>query len=490
MNPPEGFMMRRVDAESVETLERAVGAGNVLADPEMTVGYGTAWAARDGVVPAAVVRPRDAAETSEVLRICAAGGQAVVLQGGNTGMVRGGVPASGDEVVLSTQRMDSIGEIDAESLQVVVGAGVTLEALQERLAGQGLELPVDLASRSQASIGGMAATNAGGSRAFRHGTMRHHVIGVEAVLADGSVIERLGGVMKDATGYDWPSVLVGSEGTLALITRVRLRLRRAERSRAAALIPVDSIGGGLALAVALRDRGCGLEAAEFVMPGALGLVCEELGLRPPFGGTDGRTVVLVECRAHEGAFEALIGSLRDLAVSADTAIADGGDADRLWRYREGLGEALTRPGAAARAAGRRARGAGTGGVRRGRRERPSLPLRPPSRRQRAREPRGGRRGTPTRGRTGGARVRPRPRRQHRGRAWDRAGEGRLARHRSLRRRHRRDARGEGRPRPHWLTRPRRPPATRLMGRKCAISWLFGPSTWKGRGSLAVRSSFG
>jgi FAD/FMN-containing dehydrogenase len=334
-------MMRRVDAELLGALERVVGDGGVLSDPEVTVGYGTAWAAREGVVPAAVVLPRDAAEASAVLRICAAAGQGVVLQGGNTGMVRGGVPASGDEVVLSTQRMSSIGAVDAESMQVVVGAGVTLEALQERLSAEGLEVAVDLASRSQATVGGMAATNAGGSRAFRHGTMRRQVVGVEAVLADGSVVERLGGVMKDATGYDWPSVLVGSEGTLALITRLRLRLRPVERSRAAALVPVDSIGDGLALAVALRDRPCGLEAAEFVMPGALRLVCEELDLRPPFDQADERPVVLVEARAHEGAFDALVGALRDLSVPADTAVAEGSDADRLWRYREGLGEALT-----------------------------------------------------------------------------------------------------------------------------------------------------
>ena len=106
--------------------------------------------------------------------------------------------------MLSTGRMDSIEEVDRESLQVIVGAGTTLEALQARLEPEGLELPLDLGARSQATLGGMAATNAGGARAFRHGTMRRHVTGVEAVLADGAVVERLGGVLKDSTGYDWP----------------------------------------------------------------------------------------------------------------------------------------------------------------------------------------------------------------------------------------------------------------------------------------------
>jgi len=320
-------------------LEEAVGVGDVLTDPEVTVGYGTPWAAADGVVPRAVVRPGDADEAAAVLRACAARGARVVLQGGNTGMVRGGVPASAGEVVLSTARMNAIGEIDRESLQVVVGAGTTLEELQARLEPEGLELPLDLGARSQATLGGMAATNAGGARAFRHGTMRRHVAGVEAVLADGTVVERLGGVMKDSTGYDWPSVLVGSEGTLALITRLRLRLRRIERSRAAALVPVDSLAQGLALAVALRDRPAGLEAAEFVLPGTLRLVCDELDLRPPF---DARILVLLESRAAAGAYELLVEALGEHPEAEDAVLAEGADAVGLWRYREGTGEALAR----------------------------------------------------------------------------------------------------------------------------------------------------
>jgi FAD/FMN-containing dehydrogenase len=357
-------------------LGELVGAGHVLTDAEVTVGYGTAWAADEGVVPAMVVLPGDAAEAGAVLRACGEAGVAVVLQGGNTGLVRGGVPAGEGEVVLSTRRMSSIEEVDEESLQVVVGAGVTLETLQARLAPLGLELPIDLAARSQATVGGMAATNAGGARAFRHGTMRRLVVGIEAVLADGSVVERLGGVMKDSTGYDWPSLLVGSEGTLALITRLRLRVRRVERSRAAALVPVDSVGAGLGLATGLRDAGAGLEAAEFVMPGALRLVRDALDLPDPFrgaersdrgreagaekatgaerlpservaaaepaGAADGRPLVLLESRAAEGALELLAGALANRPEAADAVLAEGAETARLWRYREGLGEALAR----------------------------------------------------------------------------------------------------------------------------------------------------
>ncbi|MBS1677341.1 MAG: FAD-binding oxidoreductase [Actinobacteria bacterium] len=355
----------------IRAFEGAVGTENVLSDPEVTVTYGTPWAAAEGVTPLAVVRPGNAGEAAAVMRACAGHGARLVLQGGNTGMVRGGVPASPGEVVLSTVRMDAIEAVDRESASVVVGAGTTLEALQARLEPAGLELPLDLGARSQATLGGMAATNAGGTRAFRHGTMRHHVVGVEAVLADGSVIERLGGVLKDATGYDWPSILVGSEGTLALVTRLRLRLRRVERSRAAALVPVDSLAQGLALAVALRDRPAGLEAAEFVLPETLALVCEELDLRPPAGifdderdpasrpGTDGarsgaspgeraaggraageRALVLFESRTPVGALELLVEALGDHPEAERAVLAEGADAARLWRYREGTGEAL------------------------------------------------------------------------------------------------------------------------------------------------------
>jgi FAD/FMN-containing dehydrogenase len=170
--------------------------------------------------------------------------------------------------------------------------------------------------------------------------MRAHVVGVEAVLADGTVIERLGGVMKDSTGYDWPSLLVGSEGTLALITRLRLRLRGVDPSRAAALVPVDSLTDGLALAIALRDGAVGLEAAEFVLPGALALVCGELGISPPAGIDPMRPLVLLESRAPTGAFDRLVEALAEHPQAERAVLAEGAETAGLWRYREGLGEAL------------------------------------------------------------------------------------------------------------------------------------------------------
>jgi FAD/FMN-containing dehydrogenase len=321
-------------------LAAAVGAAHVLTDSELIARYGAPWASVVGVAPLAVVRPAGAAEAAAVLRSCSERHQPVVLQGGNTGLVRGAAPRQGD-IVLSTERLTGCGEVDREALQVVVGAGLTLEQLQRQLEPAGLELPVDLSSRGQATLGGMAATGAGGARAFRHGTMRAQVAGVEAVLADGSTLDRMRGVTKDSTGYDWASILVGSEGTLGLITRLRLRVRLLERSRAAAMVAFDSIGSALALAIALRDSGCGLEAAEFILPGAVSLVCDELGLPAPPGGTE-RILVLFEARAREDAFGALVAALTEHEEAAEAALVEGSQSARLWRYREGLGEALVR----------------------------------------------------------------------------------------------------------------------------------------------------
>ena len=165
-----------------------------------------------------------------MLAACAEAGAAVVPQGGNTGLVGGGVPRGG-EVVLSLARLTEVGPLDPVARQVTVGAGVTPAALSAALRGSGLALGVDFGARDAATIGGMVATDAGGAQVLRHGTMRARVAGLEAVLADGRVLRRLSGLVKDNAGYDLPQLLVGSEGTLAVITAVRLQLVAAPARR-------------------------------------------------------------------------------------------------------------------------------------------------------------------------------------------------------------------------------------------------------------------
>ena len=192
----------------------------------------------------------DCAEVAAVLAACTAAGAAVVPQGGNTGLVGGGVPRGG-EVVLSLARLTAIGPLDAVARQMTVGAGVTPAALAAALRGTGLALGVDFGARDAATIGGMVATDAGGAQVLRHGTMRARVAGLEAVLADGRVLRRLSGLVKDNAGYDLPELLVGSEGTLAVITAVRLALVDAPAARSSRRC---SACGSMAEAVELVAR--------------------------------------------------------------------------------------------------------------------------------------------------------------------------------------------------------------------------------------------
>jgi len=199
-----------VGSDLYEDLVAAVGADGVLTDPDVTASYERDWTGRYRGRAALVVRPRDTAQLAEVVRGCARHEAAIVPQGGNTGLVGASVPRDG-EVVISTTRMTEIGDIDSALGQVTVGAGVTLAALQGEARRAGEDAALDFAARDSCMIGGVVACDAGGARALAHGTARAHVAGLEAVLADGSVVSRLAGLTKDNAGYDLVALLVGSE---------------------------------------------------------------------------------------------------------------------------------------------------------------------------------------------------------------------------------------------------------------------------------------
>ena len=236
-----------------EALAAAVGKGHLLAGDDERAGYETDWTRRFHGRALLVVRPRSRDEVAGVLRACAAHAAAVVPRGGNTGLVGAGVPRGG-EVVLSLRRLLALGPVDPATMQVEAGAGVTLAALQAHAAAAQLDAGVDFGARDAATLGGLVATNAGGTRALRHGTVRARVAGLEAVLADGSVVDRRGGLLKDNAGYDLPALLIGSEGTLGVITAVRWRLVPRLPARVAVLVPLGSLTGAAALLAAVRPR--------------------------------------------------------------------------------------------------------------------------------------------------------------------------------------------------------------------------------------------
>ena len=300
-----------------------VGADHVLTDEGLRQGYETDWTGRFSGPCEAVVRPADAAQIAEVLRWAGDNGRAVLVQGGNTGLVGGSVPAVGDRpvIILSTTRLRQPCEVLGRS--AVVGAGVTLGEVQRLAAEHGLVYGVDLAARDSATIGGTVATNAGGIRVCRYGMTRSQVEGIEAVLADGTIVRRMNGLAKDNTGFDLAGLLTGSEGTLGVITAVRVRLHDPAAESVVAVFGVDSLADALAHA---RAQGAGLQAAEVVDQRAWAQAGgPDLGEHP--------WAFLLECDMETA-------EIPDEALVA----TEGPDRARLWHFRESQSEVAQQMG--------------------------------------------------------------------------------------------------------------------------------------------------
>jgi FAD/FMN-containing dehydrogenase len=325
-----------------QALEGVVGPRHVLSDPDQKASYERDYTGRYGGSARLVVRPADTAEVAGVMAACARHGAAVIPQGGNTGLVGAGVPRAG-EVVLSLQRLNQIGEVDAAVGQVTVGAGATLAALQSTARAAGFDAALDFGARDSCTVGGLVACDAGGARALRHGTARARVAGLEAVLADGSIVSRLAGLRKDNAGYDLPALLVGSEGTLGIITRVRWKLEPLLPARVAALVPLRSPGEASGLLVALRAHAPSLESCDFFLDEGLQLVlahqrrASPLRERSPF-------YVLAECAARSDPTDELAVALGQAGV-VDALIADDTTSrEGLWALREGHTDAINAVG--------------------------------------------------------------------------------------------------------------------------------------------------
>ena len=333
--------MLHVTDTLVTALADAVGERHVLLDDDVRAPFEVDWTGRYRGVARAVVRPADAAEVAAVLGACRAHGAAVVPQGGNTGMVGAGVPRGG-EIVLSLGRLRTLGDVDRAAAQVQAGAGVTLAELQAHALAAGLDAGVDFAARDSATVGGLAATNAGGIRALRHGTVRARVAAVQAVLADGTLVERPT-LLKDNAGYDLSSLLVGSEGTLGIITGVRWRLVALFTSRVAALVGLDSLGQAAELLTAVRPSLPSLHAADFFVDEGLQLVLDHLDLPAPVR-TRSPVYVLLECAALSDPTEELAQALGAAGIEDAVVADDSAERERLWRFREGHTEAISAAG--------------------------------------------------------------------------------------------------------------------------------------------------
>jgi FAD/FMN-containing dehydrogenase len=330
--------MSAAAAEALARLRERLPAGALVTDRDVLAGFETDVTGRFSGRAAALAKPRNREEVAEIVAACAASGVPIVPQGGNTGLVGGGVPRAG-ELVLSLTGLDWIGEVDPASSQLSVGAGATLEQVQAAARRGGLEFPLDHPARSSATVGGSVATNAGGALAIRHGTMRRRVVGLEAVLADGATVSRMGGLLKDNAGYDLPALLIGSEGTLGVITAARLQLEPGQRQRVAALFGVGGLGEALLLLERLRTVP-GLEAADFLDAASMRLVGERRQVQNPLG-TEHGVYLLAQYAGDRDPTPELAAAVESLPFEPDVAIADGSaERERLWACRELVNESI------------------------------------------------------------------------------------------------------------------------------------------------------
>ncbi len=337
----------------LEELQSIVGADGVLHTSQDMAPFLTDWRGRYRGAARAVVQPRSTTEAAQLVRWCAARRAPMVPQGGNTGLVGGATPdANGQAIVIAMRRMNRVREVDAANDSITVEAGCVLAQVQQAAHAQGRLFPLSLAAEGSCTIGGNIASNAGGTQVLRYGSARELVLGLEAVLPDGSVWQALRGLRKDNSGYDLKQLFIGSEGTLGLVTAAVLRLFPLPRSQVVCLAALADIGQAVAMLQHARaSLGPTLTAFELMARPAIELVLRTLpGHRDPFAA-DHAWLALIECSSHEAPEPARLG----VEAMCESAILDGialdaiiahalRESDALWHLREAIPEAQARAG--------------------------------------------------------------------------------------------------------------------------------------------------
>jgi FAD/FMN-containing dehydrogenase len=331
---------------AIAELQKEIGAKVVLTAREAFLDKhlrDTAVTAPQDAAPLGVAYPASTDEVSRILAWCNANAVPVVPQGGMTGLVGGGVPTSTPSLILSLERMRGVEEVDPPSATMTVRAGTTLAEVQAAADQAGLLFPLDLGGRS-AHIAGNASTNAGGNRVLRFGMMRDLILGVEAVLADGTIISNLNKVIKNNTGYDLKQLFIGSEGTLGVITRLVLKLYPKPKSQCLAVVAVDDYPGVLSLLRRCRDGlGGQLSAFELMWPAFYETGTVKLGRRPPIPMGYG-VYILIETMGSDpdtdqSRFESVIHEASEAGVVKDAVIARSGrETKEIWSIRDCPGE--------------------------------------------------------------------------------------------------------------------------------------------------------
>jgi FAD/FMN-containing dehydrogenase len=345
------------DRDLLDRLRQLLGDRGFSIDPVDLDPWLTDWRGRVRGSAAALLSPADAREVQAIVRMAAEARVAIVPQGGNSSMVAGATPSpDGGALLLSLRRMRAIRSVSESDNVVVAEAGVVLSDLHDAASSIGRRFPLSLAAKGSATIGGLVSTNAGGTQVLRFGAMRSLLLGIEAVLPDGSLFEGLSALRKDNRGYDLRQLLAGAEGTLGVITAASLKLVPAAAQRAVAWVGLASPQDALALLRRLEGvTGEAIESFEIVPDDGLDLVLKHIpGTRAPLEGRH-RWHVLIEATAPKGApdpADTLGGALAEaveagLAEDATLAVSEA-QAEALWRLRESMSEAERIDGIAAK----------------------------------------------------------------------------------------------------------------------------------------------
>lgn len=316
----------------------------LLAGAEIGERYLHDWSSEAHGMPLGVARPASTDELAAILKLCHAHAQPVVVQGGLSGLCGGGNPREG-ELVLSLERLKGVEEIDAQSMTMTVRAGTPLQTVQEAAQAEGFLFPLDLGARGTCNIGGNIATNAGGNQVLRFGMARNLVLGLEVVMADGSIISSMNKMLKNNAGYDLKHLFIGSEGTLGVVTRAVLRLYPTPRSRCSALLAMADFPAVVALLQRVqRDFSSSLSTFEVMWQSYYDFITGHVpGVLSPFDAFY-PLYVLVELEGadperDQAHFEEVLGSAMEAGEVVDAAIAASGkDRESFWKIRDGVAE--------------------------------------------------------------------------------------------------------------------------------------------------------
>ena len=347
-------MSSELSSDLLRRLHEVVGDAGLVLGADAQVAYTTDWLKKWHGSAAVVVRPGSTAETAAVMRICHDTHTPVVTQGGNTGMSGGATPdSSGAQIILSTTRLNTIRDVDLINNTITVEAGVLLAHIHAAVSAHGRLFPLSLGSEGSCTIGGNLATNAGGIAVLRYGNTRDLVLGLEAVLPDGRVLNSLRALRKDNTGYDLRHLFIGSEGTLGVITAAVLKLYPQPVARATAWAGADTLQALVELLAHLRSV-CGerLVAFEMMSGDSLGIVLKHVAdARSPLAGAHRFHALIELADTQESGLDTLLenglghaletGWLKDVALSVS-----GQQTQSFWKLREGISQAQQRAGKA------------------------------------------------------------------------------------------------------------------------------------------------